>query len=440
MGDVEGNTGPGVVRSGSLPSVPQTMNNDANRRPTPFNQSNANKPPLGFFPFAPFMALPGWNESSIRLQDIPMVEDSWNYMQRKDGLSSKRKRDGEVEQPMRHPSQCAEKGPSIEPSMSSQIDEIHLGSLDMFRNSGTSLMTANSKNVQSPTSTMQSFCWKQTPNTDQSQRRPPTPTTTKSSASATLGPNSCRVPQSSTPNPDSTPKPNGMPQKQTITVPARLVPEQSVSPRTQTVEIPRPPFPNQAQARQQLLFHRAVNSPSRQSVQSSRNPGAVLAMNRNNQFQTPRSVPTQSSHFQNLAGPQQTQPLAHPQNSSTSPSDVLRKPSLYKVPPWPSTPSPSGPAHRPSSPSRSPNSNSNAESSDGSTTSRSSGFSNPPRMNMAHAQGYWGRGPFPIHGMLPMTPPQLPLLRSPARSSPPTSPLSPKAQLNPNKRKHSPNL
>lgn len=441
LGDIEGNPSPGVVRSGSLPSATPNMTANSTPRLTAFNPPSTGKPPLKFFPFAPFMSMPWRSDPNLQLQDIPLAQNDWTCMQPQDEASNKRKREGELEQAMPHPTQRSkDEQLSTEPSFSPQMNGIELARFDLFGHPSTAPMTTSSNNMSSPTSTMQSFCWKPNPNNANSKMRPSPLTTIKSSTSAIVSQNIRGSQQLSPQNSSSVQTDsNGRPQKDTVTVPARLVPEQSVSPRTRTVEIPRSPIPAQDQARQMMLFRRAVNSPFHQGVQAP-NSGALPAMNRNNQFQIPRLVPPQAFPFQGFQRSHQNPIPNRPQNPQTYPSDVLRKPSLYKVPPWSSPPSPTSPTQ--SSVSRSPISNASVGSSNTGMTSRTSGgkgFSDPQRMNMTLAPGMGGQGQFLTQRMMPVTPPRTPPLQS-QRSSQPRSPPPPQPQLNPNKRKYSPNL
>jgi hypothetical protein len=113
--------------------------------------------------------------------------------------------------------------------------------------------------------------------------------------------------------------------QKTIQVPVSLVPELSVSPRTKTVQLFRPLDPNHALSQQTSLRLGATprTAPlapsSEQSTASLSTPSVSL-----NHYSISSDVPSQT---RNRSPPQQT-----------NPNDILRKPSLYKIPPWPSPP------------------------------------------------------------------------------------------------------
>jgi hypothetical protein len=118
---------------------------------------------------------------------------------------------------------------------------------------------------------------------------------------------------------------NGSFQQQAIHVPVSLVPELSVSPRTKTVQVLKPLNPNQLQSQKMLSQTVAI----------------------------PRSVPlpaapqqsTQGVNTQSMDLNRQTIGTSNPEQvtdrfppSQSNANDVLRKPSLYNIPPWPSPP------------------------------------------------------------------------------------------------------
>lgn len=120
---------------------------------------------------------------------------------------------------------------------------------------------------------------------------------------------------------------------QRILVPASLVPDQSVSPRTKTVEVLKQPNSDQASLRLSTQGIRPMPAPSQYQLtrpmgmsifgRASRKPPQV----QHQQISPPSSIPNPAT-------------IRHPQ-PETNPLDILRKPSLYKIPPWPSTTSPS---------------------------------------------------------------------------------------------------
>lgn len=437
------------TRSGSLPLIPVTSNVNPNPRSAAFNLSNQGNPSSQFLPFAPFMSMPWWADQNLQLPDTPMAQHDWNPIQPEEKASNKRKREGEPEQPRFSPKQRSQaEQSSLQVGYVSQLGGTTIEPLDGFANSSTNFATVTLPNVPSPTSKMQNFSWNSNSTMNQTQERSPTPASagTKTSITNSLRPNFRTSQKASVQCRGKTRPFQNNAQKQTVTVPARLVPEQSVSPRTQTVEIPRLPYTHQVQPRQMMLLQRAMNANS-QLVPSLENPGAMLPMNRNNQFQIPRSV-----HPQALFP---VDPPENPQNPSpnglqalqTYPSDILRKPSLYKIPPWPSPPSPASlnqiqsSAARPSTPTASVVNSMLGMSN--TANSEVGGSSGHKRGNMIHSQSASVQGlqdGFPAQRMMPVTPPRAPPLQSQPRPSPPSSSLPPQLQENPNKRKHSPNL
>ncbi len=112
-------------------------------------------------------------------------------------------------------------------------------------------------------------------------------------------------------------------QQQTVQVPALLVPELSVSPRTKTVQVVRQVKYNPGQSQPALLQtmapSRAVPLPT-----SSQQTTAKINIR-------PIDLNRQSIGSNILAAAQNgSLPLQSDAN------DILRKPSLYKIPPWPS--------------------------------------------------------------------------------------------------------
>lgn len=448
IGGIKDKPTSGISRSGSLPLVSPVINANPKSRSPIFNSSNSSKPSSQFLPFAPFMLIPWQENPSIQLQAAPTVQNNWAPMQPEDKMSSKRKREGEVQQHMLHPTQRSQIRQSSTRANSLETDGMDRGPMDML---DTNRTATNSTNAPSPTSKMQSFCWNSRSNINRSHDRFPTPNTRKSSASDVMGPNLGALPQASAQMLGSLrhnhPNQNGGPQNQTVTVPARLVPEQIVSPRTQTVEVPRLSLVSQAQARYMMLLQRDMTL-SDQHVPSPRGPSGIIPSVTNNQFQIPRSVPPQKSSLQCFQRPQQNVLLNRPRNVQTRPFDILRKPSLYKVPPWPSPPSLTSPTQLSSSVSTSSASNTSLGSSrlgtNTTVNSGISGFSGPQSGVMISMQGTAGKcslNNFPAQRLMPETPPRTPppqfQTRSSLRSS---SPPPTQSQLYLNKRKHSPNL
>ena len=443
FGDIKGSPWKGVIRSGSLPSITPTMTTTATSNPLSIalNLPKASKLPLKFFPSAPFPSMLWPNESNVRREDIPVARNDWTTQPQEES-SYPRQLEGDTHKSMAHPTQHSqnEQVPT-EPSFSSQMEGIQIEPLEIFANTGTNPTSTNSNNMSSSSSAMQNFCWTPTPSTENTETRYSLPITTKAGSSSTLAQNVLSSQHTQTPS-SVQPDANDRPSKETVTVrvPARLVPEQSVSPRTRTVEIPRPPFPTQEQARQIILYRRAVNSPSRGFAQDSSSPSPMLP-DPNGQSQIPSSVTPQSFALPGFQRSQQNPTLNRPQNLRPSSSNVLRKPSLYKVPPWPSPPSPTSPTQMPSFAPRSPTSNVSAGSSNvcmTNLTSGGNGLSDKQRMDMVHAQGFGGRCQFSTPRMMPVTLPRTLPLQSQMPSSPASPP--PQPQTNPNKRKHSPNL
>lgn len=115
-------------------------------------------------------------------------------------------------------------------------------------------------------------------------------------------------------------------QQQIIQVPVSLVPELSVSPRTKTVQVFRPVNPVQVQ-----LQKMASTTPLPPKTTTPMAPAPEQASTNANTSLMNLSTPGISSNI-----PRQTRngvPFLQ-----TIPSDVQRKPSLYKIPPWPSPP------------------------------------------------------------------------------------------------------
>jgi hypothetical protein len=442
IGGIEGNLATSVVRSGSLPSVTPTMAAGSDLPPISFNPPKASKPPMKFFPFAPFMSMPGRNEVNLQPQDLPVAHNDRNVQPQNEGYR-KRKLQEDTHESMPYPVRHSqnEQAPN-EPSFSSQMEGIQIEPLDIFGESEADPTSTNPDSSSPSTLPIPSFCWKPIPSPKNVQMCSSPPIVATSSGSAamaqfTIGSQHTQTPSSVQPEAHSSSP------KETVTVPARFVPEQSVSPRTQTVEIPRPPppFPTQEEARQMMLCRRAVNSPSRGFAQDSQTSGSMLPLNPIGQFQIPRSVPPQSFPLPGFQRPQQIASLNRPQNPQTYPSDVQRKPSLYKVPPWPSPPSSTTPMHILSSAPPSTTSNMKVGNLNVVLTnlaSRGNGLSHMQRTNMVPAQRLGGQVQSSTQSMMPVTPPGIPPLRSPASSSLSSPPLQ--AQLNSNKRKHSPNL
>ena len=114
-------------------------------------------------------------------------------------------------------------------------------------------------------------------------------------------------------------------ERQVVQVPVSLVPELSVSPRTKTVQVFRPVNPNQDQSQ---------NTPSQSSAMSR-----TTTLPRPHGRQLAARANAQSTESMNLnsdgVGPSILSSISPLQ---TTPRDILRKPSLYKIPPWPSPP------------------------------------------------------------------------------------------------------
>ena len=359
--DIEGKPVPSTSRSGSLPLGPPTTNPNANpnlqRSPTTPNTSG---PSPQFLSFAPFMSIPWWTSPCTELQDAPMMQNELFSIQPEHKASQKRKREGKVEQYMPHPIQR-----SLDEQVSSQGDSFsEMEGLDTESTdiSNTSSTKTNLTNLLSPSSRMQNFCWTLQSNASQNRGQSPISTTPYLNLIDSSGPH-VRVSQQAPSRISRSVqlKQNIRPQQQTITTPARLVPEQSVSPRTHTVEVPGPPFANQIQPRQKTVLQRSMLT-SGQSLPSAQSQASTL-MNRNNQFQIQRSVPSQPLLTE---GFQRSEHPSRPQNlQQTYSSDIQRKPSLYKVPPWLSPPSPNCSTQKSlSSTSRSPTLNATRMKSD----------------------------------------------------------------------------
>jgi hypothetical protein len=111
---------------------------------------------------------------------------------------------------------------------------------------------------------------------------------------------------------------------QAFQVPVSLVPDISVSPRTKTVQIFRPANPNQDQSQNSSLQSLVML----RTTTLSTPPGQLTA-----------SANTQSTQSMNLGSYRLgTRIPGLVSLSQTPPGDILRKPSLYKIPLWPSPP------------------------------------------------------------------------------------------------------
>lgn len=430
-------------RSGSLPLVHTTVATIPRQRGPSFTSSKLSNQSTQYLSFAPFMSMPWWTGPRLQLPDTPMTQNDMTSIQTLNVASNKRKREGEAEPPKRSPQKRSQATPlSLQGSNICQDDEMEFEPLDIFANSNT---TQASANITSSSLATQGPSWNPYSSINPSHVHSPTPTLSPTKPSVTTLPEqtSNTSQQVSTPSPGlMQPFTNFDRQKQTVTVPARLVPEQSVSPRTQTVEIPRLPYANQVQARQMMLPQRATNA-SGHSVSSSQS--AMLPLNLNNQFQIPRSVPPQGLFPVGPPRQMQNQSPNRPQTPQTHPSDIFRNPSLYKIPPWPSSPSQNSPSQRSTSTMRPPTPNANMANSrlNSNSNSGTAGFSIPQRTNMMHAQVATVQGmqnSLPQRAM-PMTPRRTTPVQSQPRASPPTiSSLPIQPQETPNKRKNSPNL
>jgi hypothetical protein len=113
-----------------------------------------------------------------------------------------------------------------------------------------------------------------------------------------------------------------------IRVPASLVPDQSVSPRTKMVQILKLPNTNQISS-PQAVQHAIRTSPSSQYLPT---------INLDTQGQLPRGPYSHVETPHNATSPTVSDLglIRVQQQSRSHSSDLLRKPSLYKVPPWPS--------------------------------------------------------------------------------------------------------
>ena len=436
IGNTEGFFPPAVVRSGSLPSVKPAFNNDLKSRPAAINQLTTNKRPSTPFPFAPFMSMP---DPVMQRDEILMYQDDWSGVQTADATSQKRKSEEEVEATLPQPAKRSQdEQPSNPPAVPSDMEGIHSESLK-FTNPSDTISSATSS--LPPASTMRGFRWKQIPNPIQSHMPSPLTTTAQSMLAGTTTSNVLQQPPLQ--NQALVPNVFGVQHKQTVTVPATLAPEQSVSPRTQNVELPPSSFLNPVFARQMMLFQHATNSPDYEGLPMVQNPQPVVPLTYNSQLPIPRSVHLQSFPTQQFQRSQKAPYQNRPQLSQADPSDVLRKPSLYKVPPW-TAPLPET-SSAPAFPSLSRSTKSNAASGSSNINTNNMAFggnalSNTQQMRKQQPRGSPERPPVLFHGMIPMIPPRTPPPQGQARSSSPSSPLFSQSQLNPSKRKHSPNL
>jgi hypothetical protein len=112
---------------------------------------------------------------------------------------------------------------------------------------------------------------------------------------------------------------NDWTQPQTTQVPVSLVPELSVSPRTTTIQVFRPLDPSQP---------RSQNMSSQAAATAGPTPLATLS--------EPSTVSVNAPLNRHEIGHSASGPTQNRYPTLTAPSDVLRKPSLYKIPPWPS--------------------------------------------------------------------------------------------------------
>ena len=340
--DIDGDHRPGSCRSGSLPIAPQATNTNDNTNPNQqflfpspsFSLSGLGNASSQFLPFAPFMSVPWWLDPNMQLQDNSIIQDDGIPVQSEDMVAKKRKHDGDPEQPTSHPiqrSQAKQLSPEI--NNFSGIDRMDMLHLDIFSNPTRDSTLANPPNISSMATSMHNFSWNPSSNINQGQglRRysPPTTVLRRPSVAEQLWPSHYTSQQ----NPNLRTNQTSNAQQQTVTIPAALAPDQSVSPRTQTVEVPKLPSSSQPQARQVRSQHAMV--PNDLFQPSSQQPRAMVPMYLNNQFQIPRSTPPWSGNRPAAQRSQQDPTLNRPQQLMASSSDIMRKPSLYKVPPWP---------------------------------------------------------------------------------------------------------
>lgn len=436
--DIDGDHRPGSCRSGSLPIALQAINTNPNQQSQfpslSFSPSGPDNASSQFLPFAPFMSTSWWLDPNMQLQDNSIIQDGWIPMQPEDTVAKKDKHDGDPEQPRSHPIQRSQaKQLSPELSNFSGLNGMDMLPLDIFSNPMDSTF-AIPPTIPSTATSLQNFSWNPSSNINRVQdvRRCPPPTSVPrklsvaeqlrpSHYSSQQNPNLMRANQTSNA------------QEQTVTIPAVLAPDQSVSPRTQTVEVPNLPSSSQPQARQVLSQH--AMAPSGVFQPSSQQLRTMMPMYLTNRFQIPRSAPSWSDNRPLAKIPQQNPGLNRPQQS-----DIMRKPSLYKVPPWPSPASFSTTA-QPSSAAAQPQilKTINHENSSTSRLPSTCSSNNSLPSNSMTCQSTItpnSQKNFPPQRAMPIM-----AARTPPPPFPPGSPSIPlQLQQNPNKRKHSPNL
>jgi len=117
-----------------------------------------------------------------------------------------------------------------------------------------------------------------------------------------------------------------------IQIPAALVPDQSVSPRTKTVWIPQP---SNSSPRCQEASSQTEASHKSNSIPPPPRPIVTAPLDTTNQGCIMRSPALRE--FSQTSGTVLQNPASErTRRLHTSSIDVLRKPSLYKIPPWPS--------------------------------------------------------------------------------------------------------
>lgn len=407
-------------RSSSLPMMCSTSNADCAPRPatSTFRDSTHS------VPFAPYVSMPMLMKPSLQLPSTSATHRNHSLVMSEFQASNKRKRDVEDDPaPMQPPAQRY--AGSEPPHSSNGID------LDSMKHTPALVLASSGCPV---TSTMLQFSCN--PHSNIKQTSMPPPVRLMPHVGQPSNGDASDAQQFHWRNSDPRqPLSISTPQRLTITVPARLVPDQSVSPKTQTVEISRTSFANQAQAQKMMMLQRGMMAncqpPPRQVARNS------VPRSHNNQTSAPRSLPPQAVF---AVGPRkpQPQPSAAPRIPQASPSDLARRPSLYKVPPWPSPPSQPSHTHRPSSattphsPNSSPMRGLGTKPSPNPQNAETMRAQAPARHNMQYSR--------PAQVMMPITPPRTPPFHSPPQSMRTSSPLPFQQQQNLNKHKHSPNL
>lgn len=328
---------PDSAKSGSLPAITANFQADLTTHPEP---ACIPSPNMALLP-AHSSLLPDltswWSKQIPPIQDNDTLEFDWCGMPFADEIL-KRKHEGEPEEPRPSP---AERPQYVQSSVQVNPGFSDPGSSSTV-NEGTSDPWSN-PSIQDPAEAhIPSATWWPgflgTPGVHsfiQPQSAYFTAPSSNLNAANHLWRRISRQRSSQSP---SSPRsfPNQTWQQQTIQVPASHVPEQSVSPRTKTVQVVRSLDPTQPQHQPSpAATSRSPAVPSSPSRSAMKPNEASLNPN----HQGPRQRPHSSSlEFQQIGSTSDrpTPAVEHFRHVHSNPNDILRKPSLYKIPPWPS--------------------------------------------------------------------------------------------------------